>query len=64
MRETMRRWTCGVTDTAPAHPRNLALRDDLGKLQQASDGQIKTKLFENVSLLYRENTARYTIVNC
>ena len=37
-------------DTAPSHPRNVAFRDFLGKLEQASDGQIQTKLFESGSL--------------
>ena len=37
-------------DTAPSHPRNVAFRDFLGKLEQASGGQMKTKLFESGSL--------------
>jgi TRAP-type C4-dicarboxylate transport system substrate-binding protein len=37
-------------DTAPSHPRNVALKDFLGKLEQASNGQIQTKLFESGSL--------------
>ena len=37
-------------DTAPSHPRNVALRDFLAKLEKASDGQIATKLFESGSL--------------
>src|SRR5690242_8022970 len=37
-------------DTAPSHPRNVAFRDYLGKLEAASGGQIKTKLFESGSL--------------
>src|SRR5690242_15824817 len=37
-------------DTAPSHPRNVAFRDYLGKLEAASGGQIKTKLFEAGSL--------------
>ena len=37
-------------DTAPSHPRNVAFRDFLGKLEQASGGQVKTKLFESGSL--------------
>lgn len=37
-------------DTAPSHPRNVAFRDFLGKIEKASDGQIKTKLFESGSL--------------
>src|SRR5579884_1582213 len=37
-------------DTAPSHPRNVALRDFLDKVEKASDGQIQTKLFESGSL--------------
>jgi len=37
-------------DTAPSHPRNVAFRDFLGKIEKASDGQIQTKLFESGSL--------------
>lgn len=37
-------------DTAPSHPRNVAFHDYLGKLEQASGGQIKTKLFESGAL--------------
>jgi TRAP-type C4-dicarboxylate transport system substrate-binding protein len=37
-------------DTAPSHPRNVAIRDFLGKLEAASNGQIKTKLFESGAL--------------
>jgi C4-dicarboxylate-binding protein DctP len=37
-------------DTAPSHPRNVAFRDYLGKLEAASGGQLKTKLFESGSL--------------
>lgn len=37
-------------DTAPSHPRNVAFRDFLGKVEKASDGEIKTKLFESGSL--------------
>jgi TRAP-type transport system periplasmic protein len=37
-------------DTAPSHPRNVAMHDYLGKLEQASGGQINTKLFESGSL--------------
>jgi len=37
-------------DTAPSHPRNVAFRDFLGKLETASGGQIKTKLFESGAL--------------
>lgn len=37
-------------DTAPSHPRNVAFRDFLGKVEAASDGKIKTKLFESGAL--------------
>ena len=37
-------------DTAPSHPRNVAFRDFLDKLEKASNGQIETKLFESGSL--------------
>ncbi len=37
-------------DTAPSHPRNVAFRDFLAKIEAASDGQVKTKLFESGSL--------------
>jgi TRAP-type C4-dicarboxylate transport system substrate-binding protein len=37
-------------DTAPSHPRNVAWRDFLAKVEAASDGQIKTKLFESGAL--------------
>jgi C4-dicarboxylate-binding protein DctP len=37
-------------DTAPSHPRNVAFRDFLAKLEAASGGQITAKLFESGSL--------------
>jgi C4-dicarboxylate-binding protein DctP len=37
-------------DTAPSHPRNVAYRDFLAKIEAASGGQIKTKLFESGAL--------------
>ncbi len=37
-------------DTAPSHPRNVAVRDFLSKVEAASNGQITTKLFESGSL--------------
>jgi len=37
-------------DTAPSHPRNVAFREFLGKIEAASGGQVKTKLFESGSL--------------
>jgi TRAP-type C4-dicarboxylate transport system substrate-binding protein len=37
-------------DTAPSHPRNVAFRDFLAKLEAASGGQIRTRLFESGAL--------------
>jgi len=37
-------------DTAPSHPRNVAFREYLGKIEAASGGQVKTKLFESGAL--------------
>jgi C4-dicarboxylate-binding protein DctP len=37
-------------DTAPSHPRNVAFHDFLGKIEAASGGQVKTRLFESGSL--------------
>jgi TRAP-type C4-dicarboxylate transport system substrate-binding protein len=37
-------------DTAPSHPRNVAVRDFLSKVEAASNGQITTKVFESGSL--------------
>jgi TRAP-type C4-dicarboxylate transport system substrate-binding protein len=37
-------------DTAPSHPRNVAFHNFLGKIEAASGGQLKTKLFESGSL--------------
>lgn len=37
-------------DTAPSHPRNVAYRDFLAKFEAASDGQVKTRLFESGAL--------------
>jgi C4-dicarboxylate-binding protein DctP len=37
-------------DTAPSHPRNVAFRDFLGKIEAASGGQVKTRLFESGAL--------------
>jgi TRAP-type transport system periplasmic protein len=37
-------------DTAPSHPRNVAFREFLAKIEAASDGQVKTKLFESGTL--------------
>ena len=37
-------------DTTPSHPRNVAFRDYLAKLEAASGGRVKTKLFESGAL--------------
>jgi C4-dicarboxylate-binding protein DctP len=37
-------------DTAPSHPRNVAFHDFLAKFEEASGGQVKTRLFESGSL--------------
>src|SRR5581483_11617458 len=37
-------------DTAPSHPRNVAFRDFLARLETESGGQIKTRLFESGAL--------------
>jgi TRAP-type C4-dicarboxylate transport system substrate-binding protein len=37
-------------DTAPSHPRNVAFRDFLGRIEAASGGQVKTMLFESGAL--------------
>ena len=37
-------------DTAPSHPRNVALRAFLAAFEAASGGQVKTRLFESGSL--------------
>jgi C4-dicarboxylate-binding protein DctP len=40
---------CSI-DTEPSHARNQGFRDYLAKLEAASDGQIKTRLFESGTL--------------
>jgi TRAP-type transport system periplasmic protein len=40
---------CSI-DTAPSHPRNVAIRAFLAAFEAASSGQVKTKLFESGSL--------------
>ena len=37
-------------DTEPSHPRNVAFRDFLATIEKASDGKIKTKLFQSGAL--------------
>jgi C4-dicarboxylate-binding protein DctP len=45
-------------DTAPSHPRNVALTDYLAKLEKASDGEIKTELFQSGQLFADLNVAK------
>jgi C4-dicarboxylate-binding protein DctP len=37
-------------DTAPSHPRNMSVKDYLGKVTAASDGKIKTQVFDSAQL--------------
>ena len=37
-------------DTAPTHPRNISIKDYLGKVAAASDGKIKTQVFDSAQL--------------
>src|ERR1700744_2016768 len=37
-------------DTAPSHLRNVSIKDYLGKVEAASNGKIKTELFESGQL--------------
>src|ERR1700722_20952156 len=37
-------------DTAPTHPRNISIKDYLGKVTAASDGKIKTQVFDSAQL--------------
>ncbi len=37
-------------DTAPSHLRNVSMKDYLGKVEAASNGKIKTELFESGQL--------------
>ena len=37
-------------DTAPSHLRNVSMKDYLGKVEAASDGKIKTEIFESGQL--------------
>ena len=45
-------------DTAPSHPRNQALIDFLGKLEKASNGEIKTELFQSGQLFADLNVSK------
>jgi hypothetical protein len=37
-------------DSPPSHPRNIDLRDFLGRIERASGGAMQTRLFESGSL--------------
>jgi C4-dicarboxylate-binding protein DctP len=37
-------------DTAPSHPRNISIKDYLGKVAAASGGKIKTQVFDSAQL--------------
>ncbi len=37
-------------DTAPSHPRNISVKDYLGKVEAASGGKIKTQVFDSAQL--------------
>src|SRR5579872_5599460 len=50
-------------DTAPSHPRNVAFRDYFAKLEAASGGQIKTKLFESGALFPDLQVAKALVQN-
>ncbi|MDE2063830.1 MAG: TRAP transporter substrate-binding protein DctP [Bradyrhizobium sp.] len=45
-------------DTAPSHPRNQAISDYLGKLEEASKGKIKTELFQSGQLFADLNVTK------
>jgi C4-dicarboxylate-binding protein DctP len=45
-------------DTAPSHPRNLALVDFLAKLEKESNGEIKTELFQSGQLFADLNVSK------
>ncbi len=45
-------------DTAPSHPRNQAISDYLGKLEEASHGKIKTELFQSGQLFADLNVTK------
>jgi TRAP-type C4-dicarboxylate transport system substrate-binding protein len=45
-------------DTAPSHPRNVALIDYLAKLEKASGGEIKTELFQSGQLFADLNVSK------
>jgi C4-dicarboxylate-binding protein DctP len=45
-------------DTAPSHPRNQAISDYLGKLEEASHGKIKSELFQSGQLFADLNVTK------
>ncbi len=45
-------------DTAPSHPRNVALTDYLAKVEKASNGEIKTELFQSGQLFADLNVSK------
>ena len=45
-------------DTAPSHPRNQAITDYLGKLEEASQGKIKGELFQSGQLFADLNVTK------
>ena len=45
-------------DTAPSHPRNVALVDYLAKFEKASGGEIKTELFQSGQLFADLNVSK------
>jgi TRAP-type C4-dicarboxylate transport system substrate-binding protein len=45
-------------DTAPSHPRNQAISDYLAKLEEASQGKIKTELFQSGQLFADLNVTK------
>ena len=45
-------------DTAPSHPRNQAISDYLGKLEEASQGKIKGELFQSGQLFADLNVTK------
>jgi C4-dicarboxylate-binding protein DctP len=48
-------------DTAPSHPRNQAISDYLGKLDEASQGRIKSDLFQSGQLFADLNVTKALI---
>ena len=48
-------------DTAPSHPRNQAISDYLGKIEEASNGRIKSELFHSGQLFADLNVTKALI---